>query len=161
MSCRIIEKISNSQRIEGALRYPADKFSANPVPGIDSRLVQADGNPPFSQRDAQGKPGQAAADDGDHSFHASNRNEPRQSTDSSTCQLSRSEQSAQFSGHESRVNARGQIMPGDFAAKRPEQGAQEMRESRPPRFAKTHDSIFSAAFCRAHQTLVRENGAKS
>ena len=66
------------------------------------------------------------------------------------------EQPGQFAGHESRVNARGQIVPGHLAAKRPEQGAQEMRESRPPRFAKAHDSILSEHSADPHQTLIRE-----
>ena len=82
VSFRIIEKVANSKRIERALRYSADELAANPMPGIDSRFVQTDGNPPFPQGDTQGKPGQAAANDRDYSLHANKRNEPRQSTDS-------------------------------------------------------------------------------
>ena len=66
------------------------------------------------------------------------------------------EQAGQFSGHESCVNADVQIVPGHFAAKRPHQGTQEMRESRPPRFAKAHDSVISKHSTDPDQTLIGE-----
>jgi hypothetical protein len=45
-------------------------------------------------------------------------------------------QPGQFSGHETRVDACREIVPGHLAAKGKQHDTQEMRESRPPRFAK-------------------------
>ena len=66
----------------------ADEFTADAMPGIDARFMQNYGYTPSLQPDPQRKTAQAAADDGDYPLHASRRKEPRQSTDSSTCQRS-------------------------------------------------------------------------
>jgi hypothetical protein len=66
------------------------------------------------------------------------------------------EQPRQFSGHESCVNADVQIVPGHFAAKRPQKGTQEMRKSRPPRFAKAHGPEISKHTADPKQSLIGE-----
>jgi hypothetical protein len=106
-----MKEVRDSKRIERILRCPANEFPANPMPGIDAGFMQGDRIPSSSQCDSQRKSGQAATNNGDYSFHAIRRNEPRQSTDSSIFQpLSPS--SSGSSPRTSRVNAGGQIVPG-------------------------------------------------
>ena len=85
---RLIQTISDAQRLEGFLAHATDEFPAHAMPRVSGGLVQRHRHSTGLQRDAQRKPGQPSSRDGDGVFQpreATSLNDPRQWDNSRIC----------------------------------------------------------------------------